>query len=329
MNFERYFLAFLLLWLSCFAQAHDARPVTITLTETLPGIYRSEVRTPDTMGADNQPTLVWPAQCSPTSEGGTAVELRSCPDGLSGTALSLAYPRFNPSLASFYRVVSLDGVELTAMLAPTEPVWIVPQAPTALQVAVDYLYLGVEHIIGGPDHLLFVLGLLVIARTPRRILITVTGFTLAHSLTLTLSALDLVQVPVPPMEATIALSIVFLAYEISRGKDDSLTYRYPVLVSFGFGLLHGLGFASALGEIGLVPSELFLSLLCFNLGVELGQVLFIAAVLALVYPLNRLLNGVKEIGATLGRRADLLVAYAIGVPSAYWLVERVAGFAFN
>jgi hydrogenase/urease accessory protein HupE len=319
-------LALLILSLSAALQAHDARPVAVAITETLPHLYRAELRVPDTVAGANRPALVWPASCAPIagSQENAAPALMRCPGGLNGAAFRLAYPQFNPSLASFYRIDTLDGVTLSAMLAPTTAEWIVPATPAALQVALDYLWLGVEHIIGGFDHLLFVLGLLVIARTPRRILITVTGFTLAHSITLSLSALDVVQVQVPPTEATIALSIVFLAYEISRGQRDSLAYRHPVLVSFGFGLLHGLGFATALGEIGLVPSEVLLSLLFFNVGVEVGQILFIAVVLALVYALQRVGKGN---GAALpGRRADLVASYVIGVPSAYWLIERIAGF---
>jgi hydrogenase/urease accessory protein HupE len=205
---------------------------------------------------------------------------------------------------------------------------------TAGRVARDYLLLGVEHIIGGLDHLLFVLGMLVIARTGKRILLAVTGFTLAHSLTLSLSSLGLVSIPIVPVEAAIALSILFLAHEISRQQADSLTYRYPMLVSFSFGLLHGLGFASALGEIGLVRNEVFLSLLFFNLGVEAGQVLFILAVVAVVWLLQGLVKArnrtspvAEGAGAALAqRRMDLAAAYVIGVPSAYWLIERVAQF---
>lgn len=204
------------------------------------------------------------------------------------------------------------------------------EAQTRGHVARDYFVLGVEHIIGGPDHLLFVLGLLVIARTGKRILLAITGFTVAHSITLSLSSLGLVAVPIAPVEATIALSILFLAHEISRRQPDSLTYRYPMLVSFSFGLLHGLGFASALGEIGLAYNEAFVSLLFFNLGVEAGQVLFILAVAALVWFLHRAARIQGEApdarGAVMTRRTELLVSYAIGIPSAFWLIERVAQF---
>jgi hypothetical protein len=197
---------------------------------------------------------------------------------------------------------------------------------TGARVAIQYLRLGIEHIIGGYDHLLFVLGLLIIAGTGKRILLTVTGFTLAHSITLSLSALGVVTIPIVPVEATIALSIVFLAHEISQPKKDGLTWRYPMLVSFGFGLLHGLGFASALGEIGLVQNEILLSLLFFNLGVETGQLLFIAAIMLLVLGMQKMfhVHRTNNSGAFLARRAELFIAYVIGIPAAYWLIERVA-----
>ena len=213
------------------------------------------------------------------------------------------------------------------MLTPTQPQWQVPEEPTAGTVARQYLALGVEHILGGLDHLLFVLGLLLIARTLKRILWTVTGFTIAHSITLSLSSLGFVSIPIVPVEAVIALSIVFLAYEISRDQHDSLTYQYPLIISFGFGLLHGLGFATALGEIGLIQNEVFVSLLFFNLGVEAGQIGFILLVAATTLILQKILRlrpAILEVFTI--QRVDLIAAYVIGIPASYWLIDRVAGF---
>lgn len=311
--------------------AHDARPVAVSITETPADVFAVVVSAPPTVDADNQPQLVWPPHCAALAD---APLVRHCAGGLAGHALALAYPRFNPSLATYYRLVTAEGRQSAAMLAPSQAQWTVPAASTASSVALDYLLLGIDHIIGGLDHLLFVLGLLVIARTPRRILLTVTGFTLAHSITLSLSSLGLLQIPIVPVEAAIALSILLLAYEISRPHQDSLTWRFPLLVAFGVGLLHGLGFASALGEIGFARDEVLVSLLFFNLGVEAGQVLFIVIVLGLVYGLQRLLpvslprpdQGRPGGSGGATRRADLLAAYIIGIPSAYWLIERLAQF---
>jgi hydrogenase/urease accessory protein HupE len=309
------------------ALAHDARPVAVTITETLPDIYQAALRVPPTVEANNVPRLVWPPMCAAVNDDRSLVR---CTGGLAGRRFALDYPLFNPSLATFYRLESLDGAISSAMLAPNEEAWNVPAVMTRSRVAGAYLLLGIEHIIGGFDHLLFVLGLLVIARTAKRILLAVTGFTLAHSITLSLSSLGLIDIPIVPVEAAIALSILFLAHEISRHQADSLTYRYPMLVSFSFGLLHGLGFASALGEIGLARNEVLISLLFFNLGVEAGQVLFILAVVAAVLVLERALRRAalvrEQKGEAIARRVDLLAAYVIGVPSAYWLRERLAQF---
>jgi hypothetical protein len=313
--------------------AHDARPVVVDIRETLPGIFRHALRIPPTVELNNLPRLIWPQQCSVTGTAGSTTEvnpdtLMTCSGAMAGKVFALDYPLFNPALATYYRLTTLDGAVTTAMQAPTEESWIVPEKLTGFAVATQYLQLGVEHIIGGYDHLLFVLGLLVIAGTGKRILLTVTGFTLAHSITLSLSALGFVSIPIVPVEATIALSIVFLAHEISQQKKDSLTWRYPMLISFGFGLLHGLGFASALGEIGLVENEALLSLLFFNLGVETGQLLFIAAIMLLLMGLQKLARprSISNSGVLLARRTELFAAYVIGIPSAYWLIERVAPF---
>lgn len=308
-------------------QAHDARPVSVNIIETLPGYFQGKVTPPPTVEPGNIPQLVWPESCLPAANVPDA-QLMQCEGGLFGKALRLDYPFFNPSLASFYRVSTLNGDEITAMLAPTDELWFVPAEVTFGNVAIQYLVLGMGHIIGGIDHLLFVLGLLVIARTTRRILWTITGFTLAHSITLSLSALGVLDIPVIPVEAVIALSIVLLAHEIGRRQQDSLTWRYPLLVSFGFGLLHGLGFASALGEIGLVRNEVLASLLFFNLGVEVGQIAFILVVITLVLGVGRLLTGAGLGGkvAPLLRQTELAAAYIIGIPASYWLIERVYQF---
>jgi HupE / UreJ protein len=186
-----------------------------------------------------------------------------------------------------------------------------------------YLALGVEHILLGIDHLLFVLGLLLIVRGPWMLIKTVTAFTVAHSLTLALATLGLVAVPSRPVDAAIALSIVFLAAEILRARQGrvGLTHRFPWLIAFAFGLLHGLGFAGALAEIGLPAGEIPLALLFFNLGVEIGQLMFIGAVLSLRWAAQRL-----EVAWPAW--AEPLPAYAIGTVASFWLIERVGTIAF-
>ena len=314
------------------ASAHDARPVAVTINEVAKGLYNFTVRVPPTVETDNQPSVVWPSACTSIRQKDDMDSNAGmkCAGDLEGRQFSLIYPLFNPSLATFYRLNRLEGGSISAMLAPADGNWTVPPPVTPGRVVKEYSLLGIEHIITGYDHLLFVFGLLVIARSMHRILLTVTGFTLAHSISLSLSALGFVHVPVAPVEATIALSIMFLAHEIGQHSAESLTDRYPLLVSCSFGLLHGLGFARSLGEIGLAQNEVLLSLLFFNVGVEIGQLLFIGTVLALMWMVNvllRLPSRQWESGAW-RKRSDQLAAYVIGIPSAYWLIERVARFSW-
>ena len=221
----------------------------------------------------------------------------------------------------FARFVWLDGTETTAIARPSQPWLEVVAQRNAWQVAWDYTLLGMDHILSGFDHLTFVLALLLIVSGARRLLITITSFTLAHSITLAAATLGVLWVPGAPVEATIALSILFLASElvkVNRGQP-SLTASYPWIVAFVFGLLHGFGFAGALGDIGLPQNEIPLALLMFNIGVELGQLLFVAFILAIVMILNRLR---REWPAWTRQ----IPAYGIGGIAAFWLIERVAGF---
>jgi len=191
-----------------------------------------------------------------------------------------------------------------------------------LNAAGRYVVLGVEHILEGFDHLLFVLGLLLIVAAPWKLVKTITAFTVAHSLTLGLATLGLVNVPGRPVEAAIALSIVFLATEVARGWQgyQGLTHRQPWLVAFAFGLLHGLGFAGALADVGLPQAEIPVALLFFNVGVEIGQLLFIGTVLLVRMGLARLpLNWPAWSG--------YVPVYLIGTVGAYWLLERAVAMA--
>jgi hydrogenase/urease accessory protein HupE len=213
------------------------------------------------------------------------------------------------------------------VLPPTQAQWEVPKAASWRTVAHDYLILGVEHIWAGVDHLLFVTGLLLIAKTPRRIAWAVTGFTLAHSVTLSLSTLGVVRLPLPPVEAGIALSILFLAREIARPDTESLARRYPLAISAFFGLLHGFGFAAALRAAGLPRNEIGAALLFFNTGVELGQLAFIAIMVIVIRVALRVSRTIGVVPAPeLLSRLQSLSAYALGVPAAYWFVERLRAF---
>jgi hydrogenase/urease accessory protein HupE len=219
------------------------------------------------------------------------------------------------------RIERLDGTSQMERLLPTSPRFTVKEPAGTATVAWSYLVLGVEHILGGIDHLLFVLALLLIVRGGKRILITITAFTAAHSITLVAATLGWVQVPGPPVEAMIALSIVFVAAEIIHGLRGrpGLTARAPWVVAFSFGLLHGFGFAGALAEVGLPEKAIPVALLTFNVGVELGQLIFVAIVLAAQALIARW---------RLPRTAwtPYVVPYAIGSVAMFWVIERIRAF---
>jgi hydrogenase/urease accessory protein HupE len=273
--------------------------------------------------------LVWPVEChdlappAPRWVPGALIEHRlvDCGgSGLIGRRIAID-GLVNTSTDVLVRIEFLDGRVQTALVKPVAS-WVDVQGPRpALAVAADYFVLGVEHILLGVDHLLFVLGLLLIVRGAGALVRTITAFTVAHSITLGLAALGFVYVPQPPVEAVIALSILFLAGELARQHrgQPGLTARYPWLIAFSFGLLHGFGFAGALAKVGLPQSDIPLALLMFNIGVEAGQLMFVAAVFGLLWLAGRA-------AVSLPRRLRNAPGYAIGSVAAFWLIERVVSF---
>lgn len=315
------------------AHAHDSRPLVIAINEQSEAVYLVTVTTPSSVPPFNIPSVRLPGGCArsggerrPIEAALVARALYACPGGLGGGELEVQWPRYNPSLSTMVRVVWASG-ETRSLVAPPEEQRIrIPAPESRSAVSRQYFRLGVEHILLGYDHLLFLACLLLIARTRRRILIVVTGFTLAHSATLSLAALGLVHVPVPPVEAAIALSIVFLATEIARKRRDTMTWRHPIAVSGSFGFLHGLGFAAVLAEVGMPRAEVPLALLFFNVGVEAGQLLFVGALgMALVllrWSIARL--AIKpRVPLSIAERP---LAYVVGSLAAFWMIERLAAF---
>lgn len=324
-------VASLLIALAAPVAAHDARPFSINIDEQSGHSYLVRLRVPPTVELDNRPVIDWPRGCRSLNErhpegilGESETQLISCARSLEGGAIAIRYPIYNPSLATLIRLKRRDGAVLSQLLAPDQSAWQVPARPSRWEVARGYIELGIAHIWGGIDHLLFVTGLLILAGSLRGVLLAITGFTLAHSLTLSLATLGLVRLPIPAVEATIALSILFLAREIARPAPDGLARRYPIAVSSTFGLLHGFGFAAALQEVGLPRGELATGLLCFNLGVEIGQIVYILAVTGLFLLLRRLIARRETVLARLAPAPKALAAYALGLPASYWLMERLA-----
>lgn len=266
-----------------------------------------------------------------TFSGGAYIERRSIrrDGGLTGQTIAIEGLSAT-STDVLVRSESLGGATQTERLSPTKTAFVVSATPGSSEVAGTYLRLGIEHILFGFDHLLFVLALVILVREWRRVAVTVTAFTVAHSVTLTAATLGFVAVPGPPVEAAIALSIVLVAVEIvnARHGKPSITARRPWLVAFAFGLLHGFGFAGALAEVGLPRHAIPVALLFFNLGVEVGQLVFVAAVL--------ILAGLLREAATLRfkpvlvqrtmNRLDVIAAYVIGTVAGYWLIERTTAF---
>jgi hydrogenase/urease accessory protein HupE len=330
----------LLLWLAASllsaAGAHEVRPGYLEIRETgadsfdvlwkVParGEYRLRLhaRLPDCEGAPTHGAFVdgafierWQAKC-PGGLVGRTIDI----EGLSATRTDV-----------LARIEWSDGTNQTVRLTPEQTSFQARAAPGPLEVTKAYFMLGVEHILLGIDHLLFVLGLLFLVGNWKRLVATITAFTVAHSITLAAATLGLVHVAQGPVEATIALSIMFVAAEIVHGAhgEPRLATRAPWLLAFVFGLLHGFGFAGALQEIGLPQKDVPLALLFFNVGVEVGQLMFIAAAIAVFSVLTRLLRrqGSHDHGPWYSEtliRAP--VAYAIGSIAAFWTVQRVIGF---
>ena len=244
--------------------------------------------------------------------------------GLAGKAIEF------PNLAAsridvLVRVERSDGTAQVGRVLPLAPRFVVTASPGGFEVARTYTVLGIEHILTGFDHLLFVLALLILVQGTRRLIATITAFTVAHSLTLFAATLGWLNVPGPPVEAVIALSIVFVAGEIVHAREGrpGLTQRRPWIVAFSFGLLHGLGFAGALAEVGLPPLSIPMALLFFNVGVEIGQLIFIAGVLGAIAVAHRIARRLKIDAPAWWWR---LPPYAIGGIASFWVVQYVAAF---
>jgi hydrogenase/urease accessory protein HupE len=311
------------------ADAHPLAPALLEVHERAGG--RAEVlwKTPVLRLRGAHPEPVLPPRCRPlgpptTATDGAGVERRwtvDCgPGGLVGATLRVDGLE-TAKAPALVRVVLADGRVARAVLVASSDTLRVSARPSRLGVAWSYLVLGVEHILSGTDHLLFVLGLLLLATTRRRLLATVSAFTAGHSVTLSLAALGLATVPSGPVELGIAASVYVLAVELARAPvRPTLMRRWPWVMAGAFGLLHGLGFAAALREAGLPDGEVPLALLAFNGGVEVGQLVVVGTALGLAALFAARLA--PRWGATGWlRRAPV---YAMGAVAAGWMLERAA-----
>ncbi len=312
------------------APAHEVRSAYLELTQTSDQAFDVLWKVP-ARGGDLRMGLYvrLPPECEMASEprgmfvGNAYIERWSIrhPEALVGATIHIDGLRTTMTDV-LVRIQRLDGTTQVARLMPADPAVVVEASPGLGQVAWTYLVLGVEHILLGIDHLLFVLALLLLVKGWKRLVGTITAFTIAHSITLALATLGVVHVPGPPVEAIIALSIVFVASEIVHERQGraGVSARWPWIVAFTFGLLHGLGFASALSEVGLPQNAIPLSLLFFNVGVELGQLAFIAVAAVVAVVVRRAVTFRPP------RATELIPPYAIGGVAMLWVIERVAGF---
>ena len=327
---RRLLLCFILLpTVAATLSAHEVRPAYLQLRQTSADTYDVFWKVP-ALG-DNMRLGLYvklPEACSNLARPTGLFSLGAfseqwsirCPGGLAGSTIRIE--GLTATLTDvLVRVERLDGSAQVTRLASSSPSFIVEAAPRRFEVARTYLVLGIEHILTGTDHLLFVSGLLLLVTGFRRLLMTVSAFTLSHTVTLTLATLGFVHVPPAPVEAVIALSILFVAYEVLRKNENpnGLAQRKPWLVAFTFGLLHGLGFAGGLSAAGLPAGHIPLALAFFSGGVEVGHFSFVATALLSIAAARKWLD-------TLPAWSSRVPPYAIGSMASYWLIARLAAF---
>ncbi|MDZ4308686.1 HupE/UreJ family protein [Allopontixanthobacter sp.] len=315
----------MLLWLPGAARADELRPGYLEMSEQRDGDWRIVWKLPLAQPpAGAIPVPILPQSCRYREEpkqgfvggailgSGEAICTRSLAGG------TIAVPVLAGPGDTLVRLAPLDQPVQVHRLTAAQPTATITGPASTWQVLQSYFVIGVEHILAGWDHLLFVIALVLLLRRPRAVVIAATAFTLAHSVTLAAAALGFVSMPQKPVEALIALSIVFMAAEILRkpGTTPSLTLRFPWVIALLFGLIHGFGFAGALSAIGLPPGDIVPALLAFNLGVEAGQILVVFAVLAALAAIRKLSQPVLQTGIR-------LASYGIGITGAYWLLDRI------
>ena len=306
------------------ARAHEVRPGFLELRETSPGTYSLLWKKPTGGEVEISIAPVIPEGCrlfTPDRQQLTpgAFVVRgtlTCTGGLAGKTVVIAGLE-TTATDVLVRLHHADGRLESHLIRPATPSVTLGGVTSAAERAVGYVQLGVQHIVLGVDHLLFVLGLLLIVSDRWTLVKTITSFTVAHSITLAIATLGYASAPLPPLNAAIALSILFLGPEIARvwRGETSFTIRHPWVVAFAFGLLHGFGFASGLTAMGLPKAEIPLALLLFNVGVELGQVAFVLLVVLLE-------RSFRVLEVRWPRVVEQLPGYAVGTLGAYWTIQR-------
>ena len=315
----------LLAGLSGKAFAHESQPGSLELNQLSANRYEVIWRAPIYYGRPHPARLQLPENWKTVGE----PTVRQLPDSalhrrivvVAGETINgsmIRFPGLEASITDvFVRVSRLDGTKATLIVRPTQPYAELRGERPWYVSSGEYLGLGFHHILMGIDHLLFVLGLLIIVNGRRMLVKTITAFTIAHSMTLAIATLGYASAPAPPLNAAIALSILFLGPEILRvwRGETSFTIKHPWVVAFAFGLLHGFGFASGLSTAGMPKAEIPLALLMFNIGVELGQIVFVFLILMVYWSL-------KVLSFRWPRWVEFAPAYTIGSLGAFWTIQR-------
>ncbi len=322
-------IGFILFFLANFSFADEIRPGYLEITENSPNIFSVLWKVPAKGDKKLSLQAQLPANCINKSPPNTQLInaayiqrwIVACDGGLVEQSISIK-GLGSTNTDVLLHLEFMSGTSQSVQLTPANHSYRILAEASPLQIVSTYTSLGVKHILLGVDHLLFVFALLLIVNNKRRLIWTITAFTLAHSITLAGATLGFVHVPQKPVEAVIALSILFLAVEIIHGQQGRPGYaaRWPWIVAFIFGLLHGFGFAGALAEVGLPQQAIPLALIFFNVGVELGQLFFVLGVVLLTWALHQL-NQQKLL-----KHAEKVVIYSIGGISSFWLIERISLF---
>lgn len=340
----------LLAWVAFggYSLADEFQPITVRIVNSAGSqeesiIYSVRTRIPNDRRISSMPYLAMPKGCNRVSQAMSRSSNRSrlsneawqCDSTLHGTTLEMVFAQKNLAISTIISIDHGDGDSISTVLAAEQPSWTVPAALSSSQVGMQYLALGFKHLITGFDHLLFVVCLLFICFGSLRLLVlTVTSFTIAHSLSLGLTAFGIISMHTRAVEAIIALSIAYLASDIIRyrrhqttnlGSEPKppLSHRYPSLVAGAFGLIHGLGFANILSEFGLPKNDELIALLSFNIGIEIGQLAFIATIFIIVWILKRLFGRAST--SNKNNWIVPLATYSVGCIAMFWTVERVLG----
>ena len=285
------------------AHAHDSRPLHLLIQETAPAVYRINLFVPPSVTIENTPQL---RMTCPMQE----TRLYAC--AAHPLSITINYPQANPGLTTVVELYDQKGDRHISVMGPSDLTWDIDDQLSWSEQMIRYGKTGIGHVLGGTDHILFLLLLVFVARA--NLIAVVTGFTASHSISLAASALGWVRVSSPAIEILIALSIIFLATEILRPRRDTFGWRYPFLVTLGFGFIHGFGFANNLNDLGLPSNAMVSALFAFNIGVEIGQVMIVVPIAV----------GVAAIAHYTDARLALerALAWGVGVVASYWMWER-------